>query len=78
MKGMVRADFYNGDRQPLILENIIDLAKSSFTKAVSICGVKKDLSKKIKIGPNAPCPCERGKKYKKWCGETRRKSKVFK
>lgn len=30
---------------------------------------KPDLDKKIKIFPNAPCPCGSGKKYKKCCGK---------
>lgn len=30
---------------------------------------KESIIKKIKVYPNAPCPCGSGKKYKKCCGK---------
>ena len=32
------------------------------------------VSKSDKIGPNDPCPCGSGKKYKKCCGDPRKRN----
>ena len=44
------------------------VAKETGTGAASQSVVKKSPVKKVqKIGPNDPCPCGSGKKYKKCC-----------
>jgi len=65
-KNAALKEFRAGLNRPETLGPLIDLLLEA--KAATPASPGKRLSSALKVGPNDPCPCNSGKKYKKCCG----------